>query len=55
MAMRLRPDQLDELHGRIRDLIAEYAKADEYLNAEAPQGDPYAMLVILHRRLARGG
>jgi predicted ArsR family transcriptional regulator len=50
MAMRLRPDQLDELLGRLRDLIDEYRSADEYLTADASEGDPYAMLVVLHRR-----
>jgi len=50
MALRLRPDQLDELVGRLRDLIEEYRSPDQYLGADAPDGDPYAMLVILHRR-----
>ncbi|MFZ0666898.1 MAG: helix-turn-helix domain-containing protein [Acidimicrobiales bacterium] len=44
LATRLRPDKLDELVGRIRDLI------DEYRAADTPDGDPYAMLVVLHRR-----
>lgn len=50
MAMRLRPDQLQELLGRISDLIDEYGDADKLLRAEPPEGDPYAMLVLLHRR-----
>lgn len=50
MAMRLRPDQLDQLLGRIRDLIGEYPSAGEYLSDDTLEGDPYAMLVVLHRR-----
>jgi DNA-binding transcriptional ArsR family regulator len=50
MAMRLLPDQLDALLGRIRDLIEESRSAGEYLSAGPPEGDPYAMLVVLHRR-----
>ena len=50
MAMRLRPDQLDALLGRIRDLIDECRGADEYLSPGPPEGDPYAMLIVLHRR-----
>jgi len=46
MAMRLRSDQLDDLLGRVRELIADYALVDE------PDGDPLAMLIIVHRRPA---
>lgn len=44
MAMRLRPDQLDDLAGRLRQLIEEFAHVDD------PEGDPAAMFVVLHRR-----
>ena len=44
MAMRLRPDQLDELLTRVRDLVQEYGLVDE------PEGDRFAMLVVVHRR-----
>jgi len=44
LAMRLRPDKLDELVRRIQELIEEYRGAD------TPDGDPYAMLLVLHRR-----
>lgn len=44
MAMRLRPDQLSELLEHIRDLSEDFVSRDE------PGGDPYAMLVVLHRR-----
>ncbi len=52
MAMRLRPDQLDELVGQIQRLIENYPGAGEYLATEDPDGDPYALLVVLHRRRA---
>ncbi len=46
MAMRLRPDQMADLLSRIRDLIADYGLIHE------PDGEPLAMLVVLHRRPA---
>jgi predicted ArsR family transcriptional regulator len=48
MAMRLPPDRVDELLGRIRDLIDDYAMVDE------ADGEPLAMLLVLHRRCAVG-
>ena len=50
MPMRLRQEQLDDLLARIRDLLATFPAPDEYLARESPEGDPYAMLVVLHRR-----
>lgn len=44
LAMRLRPETLDELLNEIRELIDKYGAAD------TPEGDPYAMLLVLHRR-----
>lgn len=44
MAMRLRPDQLTELLARIRALTEDLVRRDE------PDGDPFAMLIVLHRR-----
>jgi DNA-binding transcriptional ArsR family regulator len=52
MAMRLRPDQLDELVGQIQRLIENYPGPGEYLATEDTGGDPYALLVVLHRRRA---
>jgi DNA-binding transcriptional ArsR family regulator len=51
MAMRLRPDQLDELQAQIRAMIAQYPAGPDYVaQEEAPGSDPYAMLIVLHRR-----
>jgi DNA-binding transcriptional ArsR family regulator len=51
MAMRLRPDQLAELQAQIRSLIAQYPTGPDYLaQDETPGTDPYAMLLVLHRR-----
>jgi len=44
LAIRLTPDKLDELVSHMRELI------DEYRAADTPGGDPYAMLIVLHRR-----
>lgn len=44
MAMRLSPGRLEELLGRIRGVIDDYALLDD------PDGDPLAMFVIVHRR-----
>jgi hypothetical protein len=51
VAMRLRPEQLEELTARMRELIAPYATAEDYFTSSAADGDPYAMLLLLHRRL----
>ncbi len=48
MAMRHLPDQLEDLQTRIRRLVADYALTDEL------DGDPFAMLLVLHRRPASG-
>jgi DNA-binding transcriptional ArsR family regulator len=51
LAMRLRPDQLAELQAQIRAMIAQYPAGPDYIaQDEAPGTDPYAMLVVLHRR-----
>ena len=55
MALRLRPDQLDELLQRLHDLMDRYPTAEEYLAAEPNKGDPYAMLIVLHRRQVSTG
>jgi predicted ArsR family transcriptional regulator len=44
MAMRVRPDQRDELVRRLRDLIQDFGTLAE------PGGEQLAMLVVLHRR-----
>jgi predicted ArsR family transcriptional regulator len=44
MAMRLRPEQLERLVRQIGDIIDEFGLVDE------PDGEPLAMLMILHRR-----
>ena len=55
MALRLRPDQLEELLARLRDLMGQYPSVDEYLAADPKDADPYAMLILLHRRHAASG
>ncbi len=46
MAMRLKPQQLKRLQRRLQELTEEFAQADD------PNGEPVAMLVMLHRRPA---
>lgn len=55
MALRLRPDQLEELLARLRDLMGQYPGVDEYLAADPKDADPYALLILLHRRHAPSG
>jgi DNA-binding transcriptional ArsR family regulator len=50
MALRLRPEQLEELLAQIRALIGQYPGGPDYLTADAEGTDPYALLVLLHRR-----
>ena len=44
MPMRLEPQQLDELLGQLRALIASYPGPEEYMSSDDPGGDPYALL-----------
>jgi predicted ArsR family transcriptional regulator len=51
MPLRLRPDQLAELLTQLRGVLAQYPRADQYLAApDDPGADPYALLLIVHRR-----
>jgi predicted ArsR family transcriptional regulator len=51
MALRLRPDQLEDLRAKIYDLISAYPHGRHYLSSGAEPGtDPYALLVVLHKR-----
>jgi DNA-binding transcriptional ArsR family regulator len=54
IALRLQPDQLDALVTRLRELIAEFPPPERHLADEPPPGDPYAMLLVLHRRQLPG-
>jgi DNA-binding transcriptional ArsR family regulator len=54
VALRLPPDQLDMLVTRLRDLIAEFPSPERHLAGEPPAGDPYALLLVLHRRQLPG-
>lgn len=50
-ALRLRPEQVADLRDRIAGLIDSYPGGDEYLATEGePGADPYALLVVLHKR-----
>jgi DNA-binding transcriptional ArsR family regulator len=51
MAMRLSPGQLAELQAQIAAMIAQYPAGPEYIaQDEIPGTDPFAMLLVLHRR-----
>ncbi len=51
MAMRLSPSQLAELQAQIAAMIGQYPAGPEYIaRDEDPGTDPYAMLLVLHRR-----
>ena len=50
MALRLRPEQLEDLLAQIRALIDKYPFGPEYFTADAEGTDPYALLLVLHRR-----
>jgi hypothetical protein len=50
MALRLRPDQLAEFRAQIKALIRQFPVSMEYLRADAPGTDPYALMLVLHRR-----
>jgi DNA-binding transcriptional ArsR family regulator len=50
MPVRLSPKQLDQLLGQIRALIASYPGPEAYMGSHDVEGDPYALLVVLHRR-----
>lgn len=51
LAMRLRPDQLAELEDQISALVAQYPHGPDYIaQGGTPGTDPYALLVVLHRR-----
>ena len=53
--MRLGPAQLDELLGQVRALIDSFQGPEEYMSAQDPEGDPYALLMVLHRRRVPAG
>ncbi len=55
MPMRLSPKQLDQLLGQIRALIASYPGPEAYIGSPDAEGDPYALLVVLHRRRPPAG
>jgi DNA-binding transcriptional ArsR family regulator len=55
MPLRLGPQQLDELLGQIRALIARFPGPEDYMTAPDAEGDPYALLMVLHRRRGPAG
>jgi len=55
MPMRLTPAQLDELLGQIRALIARFPTPEDYIASPDADGDPYALLMVLHRRRGPAG
>lgn len=51
MPVWLRPDELAELLAKVRAVIEAMPNIDDYLAAEpAPDADPYALLLVLHKR-----
>jgi DNA-binding transcriptional ArsR family regulator len=50
MALRLRPDQLADFRAQIRTLIKQFPSSMEYFRADAPGTEPYALMLVLHRR-----
>jgi predicted ArsR family transcriptional regulator len=50
MALRLTPEQREELLAQIRALINQYPSGPDYFTADPEGTDPYALLIILHRR-----
>jgi len=51
MALWLRPEELEELLTQVRALLGRLPTVDEYLAVRpAPDADPYAFLLILHKR-----
>jgi predicted ArsR family transcriptional regulator len=51
MALRLRPDELEQLLAQLQALLAQLPSIDDYLAAgSAPGTDPYALLLVLHKR-----
>jgi DNA-binding transcriptional ArsR family regulator len=51
MPLRLRPDQVDELLAQLRAVLAQFPSVEDYLAAEAaPDTDPYALLLLVHKR-----
>jgi hypothetical protein len=55
MPLRLSPQQLDELLGQIRALIDRFPGPEDYMSSHDPDGDPYALLMVLHRRRGPAG
>ena len=50
LALRLTPPQLEALVAQLRGLVAAQPHPEQYLAGEVTEGDPYALLVLLHRR-----
>lgn len=53
MPLWLTPEQLSELLAQLRDVLGQFPAVAEYLAAPvAPGADPYALLLVVHRRAA---
>jgi predicted ArsR family transcriptional regulator len=52
MAVRLRPEQVEDLRAQLRALVAQFPEPAEYLASDQSGTDPYAMLLVLHRRVS---
>jgi DNA-binding transcriptional ArsR family regulator len=52
LAVRLRPEQVEDLRAQLRALIAQFPVPPDYLAQNSSGTDPYAMLLVLHRRVS---
>lgn len=52
MAVRLRPEQVEDLRAQLRALIAQFPAPPDYLAQDSSGTEPYAMLLVLHRRVS---
>jgi len=49
--MRLCPEQAEDLQAQLRALITQFPGPSDYLAQDSSPTDPYATLLVLHRRV----
>jgi len=54
LPMRLTSDQVEEVTLRINALLDSYRRPEEYLGSDPAAGEPYAILLVFHRRSLPG-
>jgi predicted ArsR family transcriptional regulator len=50
LAIRLRPEQVETLKAQLAALVAQFPAPPGYMSRDTSGTDPYAMLLVLHRR-----